>query len=55
MLYNLYFSNGQPPTRVKPDEVGDWVYTEAEEAAVVGLSPRQTFVNIHGDRWERIR
>lgn len=55
MLYNLYFSNGQPPLKVTPTQIDDWVYTDAESDAVAGLQPRQTFTNQHGDRWERIR
>lgn len=55
MLYNLYFSNGQPPAKVVADDVGEWVYTDVELDEVRALGARQCFVNQHGDRWERIR
>lgn len=55
MLYNLYFNNGQRPEKVTAADVADWCYSDVEEADVTALSPRETYVNIHGDKWERIR
>jgi hypothetical protein len=55
VIYNLYFSNGQKPVKVTKAEIPDWCYTDVEEEAVGDLTPRQSYTNLHGDRWERIR